>query len=110
MVGPVNKIDYLSDSGTHYAVSIPAWQVVLAGGAAPTGALNPPPKGFRARYRMIQNTATGREKKVKVHAVTSTFWTEAMNTSHTAVDDGTTAGIATAISAGRIGERQLNRS
>lgn len=109
MAGPVTKIHYVSDSGTNYSIPCPTWQSTLAGNTAAVGGDVPAPIGFRARYRMIQNTANGREKKVKCGTVTGTFWTENMGTSHTAVDDGTTNGIANAISGGRIGERQLNR-
>lgn len=110
MVGPRHQIHYTSDTGVTYSVGIPDWQVALAGGTAAVGTDVPPPKGFRPRYRMIQNTANGREKKVVVYITTSAFWTAAHGTAHTAVDDGTTNGIANAISAGRIGERTLVRS
>lgn len=109
MAGPVHKYKYHTDTGTIVAVPMPDWQQALAGGTLADGTELGIAGKLRPRYRMIQNTATGREKKVKVMQITSTFWTEAMNTPHTAVDDGTTNGIPNAISGGRIGERVLNR-
>lgn len=108
MVGPRFLAHYVNDTGATYAVSIPAWQQALAGGTAATGVDLQPPKGFRPRYRMLYNTANGREKKVVCTVIGSAFWTEAMNTAHTAVDDGTTAGIANAKTAGRVGEKTKN--
>lgn len=109
MAGPVTRIKYLSDDGNTYAVPCPNWQNALAGNPATSAGDLTPPKGFRARYRMLQDTATGREKRVKCHAISSPFWSEVAGSSHTNVDDGTTNGIASAVSAGRIGERQLIR-
>jgi hypothetical protein len=109
MAGPVVKTHYVSDTGVAYAIPAPTWQNTLAGNTAAVGTDVPAPKGFRARYRMIRNSANGREKKVKVGVITATFWTENMGTAHTDVDDGTTNGIPAATSAGRIGERQLDR-
>lgn len=108
MAGPRVGIHYQSDDGNLYSIGCPTWQVALAGNPTSGGTPVAPPKGLRPRYRMLQNTDTGREKRVICASVASTFWAEAMNTGHTAVDDGTTAGIANAKAAGRIGERQKN--
>jgi hypothetical protein len=106
MSGPRATIRYLSDDGNEYAVGCPTWQIALAGNPAGTGTELQAPKGLRPRYRMIRNTDNGREKRVVCASVASTFWAEAMHTTHTAVDDGTTAGIANAEAAGRVGEKQ----
>jgi len=111
MTGPVHRRKYTSDDGHVYAIPVPDWQEGIAGNtmALADGTEDPTPHSFRARYRMIQNTATGREKKVKVGVLTGAFWTNPMGHDLGAVDDGTTAGIAAAIEGGRIGERVLNR-
>jgi hypothetical protein len=109
MVGTTVKIKYLSDDGNLYAVNCPTWANAIAGNPLSTGTDLPKPVGLRARYRMLRNVATGREKRVKVHSAAAAFYTEAMGTAHAAVDDGTVNGFGDAESAGRIGERFLDR-
>lgn len=105
MAGPTQLIQYTSDAGVAFAISCPVWQNVIAGNVNAT-ATGTPPKGFRARYRMIRDVLSGKERKIKVGSVTQTFWTEPMDTQHAnvTVADGSTATVG---SAGRIGERNL---
>lgn len=107
MAGPTQRIDYISDDGHTYDLNIPAWQATVAGdpvGTVGTGSL---PKGGRPRYRMMLNTATGREYKCKFAGTTQANWTVGSGTpiSYTRGNYGPPAGAY--VWGGRIGERQL---
>jgi hypothetical protein len=107
MSGPTGRIDYVSDDGHTYDKNVPVWQNTVAGNVAGTNGTGALPKGGRARYRMMLNTATGREYKVHFANTTQANWTVGSGTAltYTRGTDGPPAGAY--VWGGRIGERQL---
>jgi hypothetical protein len=107
MAGPTGRIDYVSDDGHTYNLNNPVWQNAVAGNVTGTTGTGSLAKGGRARYRMMLNTGTGREFKVRFAAVTLANWTAVNGTSitYTRGEDGPPDG--TYVWGGRIGERAL---
>lgn len=107
MAGPTGRIDYASDDGNTYNLNAPAWQNTVAGNSAGTTGVGSLAKGQRARYRMMLNTTTGKEYKVRVANITQGFWTALNGASltYSRGTDGPPAG--TYVHGGRIGERAL---
>lgn len=107
MAGPTQRIDYVSDDGHTYDINVPVWQATVAGDAVGTVGTGSMPKGGRTRYRMMLNTATGREYKVKFANVTQPNWVAGTGTtiSYSRGQNGPPSG--TYVWGGRIGERQL---
>jgi hypothetical protein len=79
MSGPRIHVDYVSDTGDTYGLSMPQWAATLAGASAGTNQ-TPKPAGLRPRVRYVRITATGREKKIMAPDMGAAFWTNDFGT------------------------------
>lgn len=106
MSGPRIRVDYVSDTNQTYSLSMPAWAATLIGESAGASSTQPP-RGLRPRVRYVKITSTGRERKIIVPDVTSTFWTQAFGVSAPLVQLNNATPLAATVQ-GRTGERTKN--
>ena len=107
MAGPMGRFKYTSDDGTVYVVRLDASNAALSGATASDGTEDNPPKGFRPRYRLVQNSA-GKQRRIVSVTASHALFTSAGTVS--LPDYSTTPSTSTTwTKMGAIGERRLNR-